>query len=226
MIRNNRYFSLTICLILFTTVYYVLPIFFSSISIFAEFESKYNLIYQHLICGLSSILIIYISRIGFNEYGIRLVVFDWRKVFLIVLSIKSIPFSIFLIQLLTDNLILSNWMLMSLLKIGIVYLVIPPIIEELFFRGVIQTLLMPFSSFGMKIGSISISVPVIISTAFFVLIHQNYTGIALIFVAAFGILSGYLKDKYQSIIPCVFAHITFNLFSVFIPRMILIVLES
>ena len=115
---------------------------------------------------------------------------------------------------------------MPLLEIGIVYLLVAPITEELFFRGIIQTLLQPFSSYGINVRSISISVPIIISTILFVLIHESYTITALLFIAALGILSGYLKEKYRSIMPCVFAHIAFNLFSVFIPRIILIVIES
>lgn len=117
-------------------------------------------------------------------------------------------------------------MLLSLPELIITFLLLAPLVEELFFRGLIQSLFSPLLIYKFRIKGIVISVPVVITTILFTAVHFSYSIIALIFILSIGVLCGYLREKYDSIVPGVFAHFIFNFFAVFVPRLILLYLET
>jgi membrane protease YdiL (CAAX protease family) len=212
--------------LIFILAYYVLPDILSQFNDSTAYESKYWLIYLQLIYGVSSyILILFLTR-KHDEYGLKIVKFNWRKVFLVTSCIQTIPLAMFLIELTSDTLYLSGWMLLSLTEVTLIYVILAPLAEELFFRGLIQTLLSPLLQFKLRIRHIVISTPVIVTTILFAFIHASYSAGALVFIVLLGVLCGYLREKYHSLVPALFAHFVFNVFAVFIPRAVQVFIES
>lgn len=222
----NPKMKIGLAFVLFVVIYYFLPSIFSCLEFLNEYASEYPLIYPQVIYGLSSWSFIFVLSKKIADYGLTLVNFNWLKVFLIICCIQAFPFITFLFLLSFGNLYLSGWMLLPLLEIVIVYLILSPLIEELFFRGLIQTLCFPLSIFKLKLKGLVISVPLLITAILFTMIHFSYSILALIFIFSLGLLCGHLREKYESIIPGIFAHFVFNFFAVFVPRLILLFLES
>jgi membrane protease YdiL (CAAX protease family) len=114
-------------------------------------------------------------------------------------------------------------MLLSLAEILVYHVILSPLIEEVFFRGVIQTLLSPLVSIKFEYRQFSVSLPLLITSVLFALIHFQYSFTAIVFIFSLGVFCGHLRAKYQSIVPGIFAHFVFNLLAVFIPKIILVI---
>jgi membrane protease YdiL (CAAX protease family) len=161
-----------------------------------------------------------------SDFGLIAVGFNYLKILLVTLCIQAIPFTLFLILLFTESLLLSQWMLLSLQQLFLVYVLLSPLAEELFFRGLIQTILSPLQILNLKILDFSLTAPVVITSVLFAVAHFAYSLQALVFIIALSIFCGYLRERSQSVIPGIFAHAVFNIFSVFIPKVIMLVLEK
>lgn len=104
----------------------------------------------------------------------------------------------------------------ALLVIGL----LGPINEELLFRGLVQKIASPLQNYKIRMKNIFISIPVIISTLWFVVAHLQLlsanVGIAflmmiLLSVAVLGLICGYYREKTESLVPSVVLHSLFNL---------------
>ncbi|RJP61605.1 MAG: CPBP family intramembrane metalloprotease [Ignavibacteriales bacterium] len=93
------------------------------------------------------------------------------------------------------------------------------VVEEVEFRGLLQSYLSPLKIFSIKVKNISVSVPVIISATLFSLLHFNlggpslYTGFSIkvaLGALATGFFLAYYREKFDSIIPCIIIHMTIN----------------
>ena len=92
--------------------------------------------------------------------------------------------------------------------------------EELFFRGVIQGMLKPFSTYGIKLFSLSIPASAVISGLFFGFMHLALlsTGADIRFVSGIvisavvlGVTAGCFREKTNSIWAAVIVHMIFNM---------------
>lgn len=100
-------------------------------------------------------------------------------------------------------------------------LIMAPIVEEIVFRGFIQTLLRIYFLKGetQKIFWL----PIIITSTIFGLAHFTaikqvnlFQTLAIVLTAIiFGLLSGYFKEKYVSLIPSIYMHIAANFVGLF-----------
>jgi len=221
----NPKVQIGLALILFVA-YCVLPDAFSRLQLLYGYASRYPLIYPLLINGLFSCFFIWLLPFKHIDYGLRFAGFEWKKILLITFCIQVFPFTIFLLLLNVNDLYLSSWMVLSLFEIVTIYLVLSPLVEELFFRGLIQIFLSPLLNFNLSIKNLIISVPVLITTILFTVIHFTYSVISMIFIFSLGLLCGYLREKHKSLAPAIFAHFVFNLFAVFVPKLILMYTES
>ncbi len=220
--RQKSAFLVLLAFVVFLLTYYLAPIFFLRINFFYEFKSGYSILYNQLIVGLFSCISV-LSLSNKVDFGLKFVNFNWWKVALTVVCIESIPLVVFLILFFSDELYLSSWMLLSLVEILIYHVILSPLVEEVFFRGVIQAFLSPLSSIKFEYRQFSISLPLLISSFLFALIHLQYSFIAIVFVFSLGVFCFHLRAKYRSIVPGIFAHFVFNLLSVFIPKIILVI---
>ena len=101
--------------------------------------------------------------------------------------------------------LLNNRSYQALVLLIIVY----PIIEELAFRGFIQTSLAKMASLRTSFGSIS-SANIVTSVIFsaFHLIHHNVIWALLVFIPS--VVFGFFRDKYGSVKPSIVLHIIYN----------------
>ncbi len=102
-------------------------------------------------------------------------------------------------------------------------LVVAPILEEVVFRGLIQSYLARFKHIGFKIARAFFSYPVIFAALLFSFAHlpmiirdMNAGLMFIIFFSTYvfcgGILMGYAREKTGSLIPAVIIHFSINLF--------------
>ncbi len=86
--------------------------------------------------------------------------------------------------------------------------VIPALVEEFLFRGIILHTIKPYGS----------TLAILVSSVLFALLHGNITQIPFTFVV--GLALGFMTVKEQSIIPAVITHFLINLFSVIVSAML------
>lgn len=98
--------------------------------------------------------------------------------------------------------------------------ILASIAEELVFRGLIQSILSPLSRFGLSVGNLTLSVPVIIAAVLFGLIHlglltmdvdAKYVLTIVTGAVIAGLMAGYFREKTGSIWPAVAVHSIFNI---------------
>lgn len=103
-------------------------------------------------------------------------------------------------------------------------LVVAPILEEVVFRGLIQSYLARFKHIGFKIARAFFSFPVIFAALLFSFAHLPmiirdmnaglvFSIIFSTYVFCTGILMGYAREKTDSLIPAVIIHFSINLFA-------------
>ncbi len=103
-------------------------------------------------------------------------------------------------------------------------LVFGPILEEVVFRGLIQSYLARFKHIGLKIARFFFSYPVIFPALLFSFAHlpmiirdmTDDLAFSIIFLTLIfytGVLMGYVREKTDSIIPAVIIHFVINLFA-------------
>jgi membrane protease YdiL (CAAX protease family) len=97
--------------------------------------------------------------------------------------------------------------------------VLASIAEEVLFRGLIQSVLAPLATRGIRLPRVHLSVPVILAGVAFGLSHLILIGntpglmVAQIVFAAtiLGFVAGYYREKTGSIIPAIVVHMVFNI---------------
>ncbi len=94
------------------------------------------------------------------------------------------------------------------------------IAEEVLVRGLVQSYLKPIENKKVGKGRFQLSIPVISSAVVFstmhlslLFTHTDYYTVLLVVITTFllGILAGIYREKYNSIIPSILTHISFNI---------------
>jgi len=140
------------------------------------------------------------------------------KAFRTGLFISMISLGIIFIPLVVFKLPFSDPFGGKISGLGILFgmFVLAPITEEIIFRGFIQGVLQ--KNFALDQNKFHIKIIIVITTFIFTIAHVRYILYAEtvqwilslfgIFIA--GLYLGYLRNKYQSIVPSMFAHLGFN----------------
>ncbi len=121
----------------------------------------------------------------------------------------------------------------SLLKNIISIWILVSMIEEIFYRGFLQTFLNPLKDIGLKLGKVYLSLPIITAAIMFVLMHLCLLGkmpdrmVYFVIVNAFilGLIAGYYREKSRSLIPAYFVHLAFNIVGMMIPQIMMMVVK-
>jgi len=91
--------------------------------------------------------------------------------------------------------------------------------EEILTRGLLQGYLAPLAKHGLTVFRVRISLPVLVSAAFFGFMHltqlamgANVGGalIAVFFAFVLGIVAGHYREKTESLIPAILVHVLAN----------------
>jgi len=117
----------------------------------------------------------------------------------------------------------------GLLKFVLTVVLLASICEEIFNRGLVQGFLAPLKTMGVKLGKVHISLPVTICGLLFGLGHLCLWGnmdsriVILIIISAMvlGFIAGYFREKTDSLVPAIVVHMTFNVVSGVIPRLLM-----
>jgi membrane protease YdiL (CAAX protease family) len=117
----------------------------------------------------------------------------------------------------------------GLLNFIVTVVIVASICEELFLRGLIQGLLSPLKEHGLNLSKVRVSWPVTICALLFGLGHLCLLGdmdprmVTLIVISstALGFIAGYFREKTDSLVPAIAVHMTFNIVSGVIPRLLM-----
>ncbi len=184
---------------------------------------------------IALLLIYFIGKGKFADFGFRPAKIKIiLKAFFIAVVISFVLFILNVISIMitgmpegmgegpvSENLlknIISIWLLAS-------------IIEEIFYRGFLQTFMNPLKDYGIKLKKIYLSLPVLAAAIMFGLMHFCLIGIMpdrivyFIVINAFilGIIAGYFREKTGSLIPAIGVHIGFNVVGMMIPQIMMLV---
>ena len=220
------------------SIYWLALFIIPSLSLFKEllesaWISKGN-ITQATYLVLSLILIAIFSQGNFAAYGFKPI----RVNQLVKPVLIGIPIGLLVILLMIITTILSGFpadgdepqaLTGGILRTIISIWIIASIVEELFYRGLVQSLLAPLKDYGFKLFKLSISVPVTIPALLFGLGHfcllSSMPGkmVINIVIAAtvLGFTAGYFREKTGSLIPAIAVHMTFNIVGFTIPNLMM-----
>jgi membrane protease YdiL (CAAX protease family) len=117
----------------------------------------------------------------------------------------------------------------GLLNFVLTVVILASICEEIFNRGLVQGFLSPLKDKGVKLGKVHISLPVTICGLLFGLGHLCLLGnmdsrvvvLIVISATALGFVAGYFREKTDSLMPAIAVHMTFNIVSGVIPRLLM-----
>jgi membrane protease YdiL (CAAX protease family) len=197
-----------------------------------------NLIF--CICGLTAIgVIIFMARVHFTRglkgfgLNIKTVVKDFFAAFVNLLTVwplitTAILLTMFFGKLIWGQdyqtqqhqelkLITENPQLPLRISIIVVAVVIAPLLEEMLFRGLFQTMLRSyldsrFSILDTRRGSVKTWLAIAISSALFTTIHSNTGHWPALFLL--GVCMGYAYEKSGSLFRPIFIHALFNAASI------------
>lgn len=101
----------------------------------------------------------------------------------------------------------------------LIYGLLIPLSEEVFFRGWLQTLLTRRMTNSFQIYKINLKFSIVIIAFLFCLFHSllyladvslSKTATVILFTFFLGIFSGYYRDKEKSLLPAIIMHISYN----------------
>ena len=101
--------------------------------------------------------------------------------------------------------------------------------EEILYRGLLQSLLEPLARWGLRLRSIQLSLPVLISGLLFGLGHlclaRVMSGLFLaqiiVSTTIVGLIAGYYRSKTGSLAPAIAVHVTANIVGMAIPMLMM-----
>lgn len=99
--------------------------------------------------------------------------------------------------------------LFNFFQILLISVLLYPVLEEIVFRGVIQTKLLSYKCFAQRyfgISNANIGTSILFSLAH--LFQHN--SLAALFVFAPSIIFGYFRDRHDSVYPAVYLHVFYN----------------
>ena len=93
--------------------------------------------------------------------------------------------------------------------------------EEVVHRGLIQSFLKPLGVYGLNLGRIRLSLPVIVAAVIFGVLHimlvtlgadSRLVGGIVGMAIVLGLVAGYYREKTGSLVPAVLVHMLFNIY--------------
>ena len=107
-------------------------------------------------------------------------------------------------------------------------------VEEIFYRGFLQTYLEPLKDIGLKLGKVYLSLPVILTALMFGFMHLCLKGMLpwvmvrfiILNATILGLIAGYYREKTGSLIPAYFVHLTFNVVGMGLPQILMMVMKG
>jgi membrane protease YdiL (CAAX protease family) len=173
------------------------------------------------------------SNFGFNGAPVKTVL---RSVFL-SFGVSIVLFLAFGIYMKITSSVASSgasFLEGSFLSNIILVWIIASSVEEIFYRGFLQTFLEPLKDIGLKFGKVYLSLPVILTALMFGFMHLCLKGKLpwqmvrfIIFNATvLGLIAGYYREKTGSLIPAYFVHLTFNVVGMGLPRILMMVMKG
>jgi membrane protease YdiL (CAAX protease family) len=206
-------------------IFYFGPVWVARLFFSREFRQSCDVFTRNIILGSISILLVIMMMVIIRKNLTMQNFFqkiELKSIFLIMLygfTLKGILVSI---GQLYERSVYSPYADLSFSNMIIFGLVVAPIIEELAFRGVIQTYLRSLSIYRVRIFWIYLSFPVLLSAILFSLIHVNlYTqyragGLfgTLLYTFMGGLYLSYYFEKTRNIFVPIVGHFTLNLSAV------------
>jgi len=220
-------FRIIISVVFFLFIYYFAPLIISSSDLIRAIPGNTPLIFSEFCFLIFSLLFIaLLSRFNFRNFGLKYVKIKHYWFPLVLVTIIYGGFLLFKIVFETSN---SSQINISLFSLFLFYVLLPSLSEEIFIRGLIQSFLNPLKHFGFNIIKLRISVPVLLSIVYFIILHVGaftdlHGNLYFIFyflgIAFVGFLAAIYREKTDSIIPGFMVHFVVNIFSIFIPSLI------
>lgn len=187
---------------------------------------------------IAILLIIIIGKSKFSNFGFKGAPLKtvFRSVFL-AFGVSLVLFLTFGIYMkITSSVASSRVPFMEdtfLSKIILVW-IIASSVEEIFYRGFLQTYMEPLKAIGLKFGKVYLSLPVILTALMFGFMHLCLKGKLpwqmvrfIIFNATvLGLIAGYYREKTGSLIPAYFVHLTFNVVGMGLPQILMMVMKG
>lgn len=167
-------------------------------------------------------VMIFISKIKIKEFGFKKAKFKTYIFSIIITFIYVFSFSLIQYQILKVRNINSSENNYPLVLMILVPFLIAPISEELIFRGYLQESLADLKNKGFRIYKVYLNIPIIISALLFSIAHLgiitkgvnlSFVFCTMIFAFFLGLISGYYKEKSESIYPSIVIHSFANLIS-------------
>jgi membrane protease YdiL (CAAX protease family) len=121
----------------------------------------------------------------------------------------------------------------SILNFILTVVILASICEEIFNRGLIQGFLSPLKENGFRLFRV-FSLPVTICALLFGLGHlcllrsmePRVVTLIIISATALGFIAGFYREKTGSLLPAIAVHMTFNIVSGVIPRLLMVAVSS
>ena len=165
----------------------------------------------------SFILILVLGKGNLKDYGFRLPKsLNW-KVF--ILSILLGLAAVFLQSILGGKGMEFVGDIGLLQKIGFIW-IFASVSEEVFYRGLLQTVLKPIEDRGIRIFKLFLSLPVITAALLFSGVHSLLltmgvdlvtVSLILTFALILGLIAGVERERTGSLIPAIIVHMCFNI---------------
>ena len=192
-----------------------------------------SLIVQFSMLLIAILLIIIIGKGKFSEFGFKgakisiilkaiLVAFVTSLVLFVLNAVHMVKTNP---SIATGGSFLGNSFLQNIIMVWI----IASSVEEIFYRGFLQTFMAPLKDYGIKLKKIFISIPVIAAAIMFGLMHfclwdiipHRMVYFIIINATVLGLIAGYYREKTGSLIPAYFVHLTFNVVGMTIPQIMM-----
>lgn len=206
---------------LFYLNYFVIGMYVYRVASLCDLGTTYSSILMQLSVFTASVFFMWVLPKPFREFGFVFTKFSLLRVALMVFLLQ-LPGNYVLVDAIINGLpIFSNTG--SYPVVIVMYTVTSPVAEEVFYRGLIQTLLEPLSSYRIKLFKVVLSAPVIASACFFSFVHAytfsywdrldvHFIFLNLALMTTLGLVCGYLREKHGSLLPAICAHALYNLF--------------
>lgn len=213
--RILNYFSILLCVFLLILGRKLFP-FSATVSIIIAYSIILLYIY---------IFIKYFFKSNFSKFGFftKRKLPKHTKLYAILFGIAIGVFSNVFVFFFLDFTNYFQGIKMNIFQQFLLASLIGPFMEELIFRGFIQTII------KIEIRKANIWLPIIITAGLFSLLHftalsrislaQTSLVVAMAFVL--GLASGYFREKYKSIIPSIYMHISTNVSAMIITSILI-----
>jgi membrane protease YdiL (CAAX protease family) len=228
-LRNLK--RIIFAILLFCFIYLALPYILSGNIYLIKFANKYPLIFSEVIYFSSALIFIWILFKKDNDLGFKISTQYITKIIILVFLLQSITIISIIIIMHEKKLVPLYLYQNSILLIIFKYLLLTPIAEEIFLRGLIQSYLNPLKKWHISLHTIKLSLPVLIGGGLFGIMHffsiessQHWSAIikATLSTTLLGIIAGYYREKSGSLFSAIIAHSVYNFFGVLIPKLLIV----